>query len=155
MTTILWDGSSRTLASDTLIVGENGTMAHAHKFFIRQDGIVAVAGYICGLNAFNTWIDETRANPDKDVKFPKVLKDCDCIYLDALNDQVVVYEGIGSPSVFKFDGIYGWGTGGATAQAFAMAGYSPVEAVRMAATVDMYTGDEVEVATLQRLYRNP
>ena len=155
MTTILWHGPSRTLACDTLVVGNNGEISHASKYMVRPDGIVAVGGFLYGLSVFDSWLDDAIKNPDREVKkFPKSLRECDCIYVSAVTDQIAMYEGVSAPSVLKFDGIYGWGTGGSAAQAFAVAGYGPVESIQMASAVDVFTGDEVEVVPLQRLYRN-
>lgn len=145
MTTIVWDGANRILASDSREVWDDHLIAKTKKIYAlsRKNCWLATAGSsevgILAVQTLNKTIhtEEALFHTSLDVRF----KGFNGLLIYDCKPYVLLSRFIPMPI---FDRFYALGTGGPYALAAMRLGKNAIDAVKFASTFDCHTDDEVQ-----------
>lgn len=144
MTTIAYDG--KTICADTLATwGDERALMAVEKIRREPTGIYAICGAFSVFHDVIHWIEQGASYTDA----PKLVGDDEwrVIYINVDGEAFCAMSS--SPGLVQIAPPFAIGSGGEFALGAMLAGKSAEEAVKIAAIVDIRTGDQVQVVHLK------
>jgi ATP-dependent protease HslVU (ClpYQ) peptidase subunit len=148
MTTIAWDG--KNLAGDRRVTQNAVVNTEATKVYKRNDGaLIGVAGELCTISEYARWFMAGGVGEAPPLK-AKCTEDTYCTVITVTPDGVVKAHDKDGWHVVESK-TYAMGCGAPLAMMAMRCGKSAARAVQLTAEFDVYTGNEVDVVSHDRL----